>query len=86
MSAAQKQLEQEMQQQEEQGTLLHGTMMADFSRLEAEANAKTSKAKAQLDSLTTTQRVSSWLVLCTSSSCDSCGVLLETNQPRDDKC
>ena len=46
-----------MQQQQDQGTLLHGNTMADFSRLEAEANAKTSKTKAQLDSLATTQKV-----------------------------
>lgn len=56
--AAQSQLEQEMQQQEEQGLLLRGPQLAEFSRLEAEANARTSKTKAMLDPLGTTQRAS----------------------------
>lgn len=50
-ATAQNQLEQEMQQQEEQGLLLRGSQLAEFSRLEAEANARTSKTKALLDPL-----------------------------------
>lgn len=56
--AAQRQLEQEMQQQQEQGLLLHGEQLADFSQLESEANAKTSKTKTALDTLATTQQAS----------------------------
>lgn len=47
-----------MQQQEEQGLLLRGPQLAEFSRLEAEANARTSKTKALLDPLGTTQKAS----------------------------
>ncbi len=54
--AAQSQLEQEMQQQQDQGLLLHGEQLAEFSRLEAEANAKTSKTKTAHDTLATTQQ------------------------------
>lgn len=57
-AAAQNQLEQEMQQQEEQGLLLRGSQLAEFSRLEAEANARTSKTKALLDPLGITQKAS----------------------------
>ena len=49
--AAQSQLEQEMQEQQAQGGLLHGEQMAEFSRLEAQANAKTSKTKTALDGM-----------------------------------
>ena len=63
VSAAQSQLEQEMQQQQEQGLLLHGDTLAEFSRLEAEANAKTSKNKAALNTLATTQQVSRHILL-----------------------
>ena len=61
--AAQGQLEQEMQEQQAQGSLLHGEQMAEFSRLEAQANAKTSRSKTALDTLATTQQA------CTSSAC-----------------
>lgn len=54
--AAQSQLEQEMQEQQAQGGLLHGEQMAEFSRLEAQANAKTSRTKTALDTLATTQQ------------------------------
>lgn len=54
--AAQRQLEGEMQQQQKEGQLLHGNQLAEFSRLEAEASAKTSKAKTALDTLATTQQ------------------------------
>ncbi|DBA77355.1 TPA: hypothetical protein ACH3X2_000872 [Trebouxia sp. C0005] len=53
---AQRQLEGEMQQQQKEGQLLHGNQLAEFSRLEAEASAKTSKAKTALDTLATTQQ------------------------------
>ena len=59
MLAAQSQLEQEMQEQQAQGGLLHGEQMAEFSRLEAQANAKTSRTKTALDTLATTQQASS---------------------------
>ena len=58
VGAAQKQLEQEMQQQQDQGELLHGAQLAEYSRLEQEANAKTSKTKTALDTLATTQQAS----------------------------
>lgn len=58
--AAQSQLEQEMQEQQAQGGLLHGEQMAEFSRLEAQANAKTSRTKTALDTLATTQQASTW--------------------------
>ncbi len=45
-----------MQQQQKEGQLLHGDQLAEFSRLEAEASAKTSKAKTALDTLATTQQ------------------------------
>ncbi len=54
--AAQRQLEGEMQQQQKEGQLLHGDQLAEFSRLEAEASAKTSKAKTALDTLATTHQ------------------------------
>ena len=54
--AAQSQLEQEMQVQQAQGGLLHGEQMAEFSRLEAQANAKTSRTKTAMDTLATTQQ------------------------------
>ncbi|DBA97424.1 TPA: hypothetical protein ACH3X1_015143 [Trebouxia sp. C0004] len=53
---AQRQLEGEMQQQQKEGQLLHGDQLAEFSRLEAEASGKTSKAKTALDTLATTQQ------------------------------
>ncbi|KAL3149139.1 hypothetical protein ABBQ32_001975 [Trebouxia sp. C0010 RCD-2024] len=56
VNAAQSQLEQEMQEQQAQGGLLHGEQMAEFSRLEAQANAKTSRTKTALDTLATTQQ------------------------------
>lgn len=62
--AAQSQLEQEMQEQQAQGGLLHGEQMAEFSRLEAQANAKTSRTKTALDTLATTQQASSCSVVC----------------------
>lgn len=45
-----------MQQQQKEGQLLHGDQLAEFSRLEAEASAKTSKAKTALDTLTATHQ------------------------------
>ena len=45
-----------MQQQQKEGQLLHGDQLAEFSRLEAEASAKTSKAKTALDTLATTHQ------------------------------
>lgn len=45
-----------MQQQQKAGQLLHGDQLAEFSRLEAEASAKTSKAKTALDTLATTHQ------------------------------
>lgn len=56
MLAAKSQLEEEMQEQRAQGGLLHGEQMAEFSRLEAQANAKTSRTKTALDTLATTQQ------------------------------
>ena len=56
--AAQSQLEQDMQEQQAQGNLMTAEQLAEFSRLEAQANAKTSKTKTALDTLATTQKAS----------------------------
>ena len=47
-----------MQEQQAQGQLLNGEQLAEFSTLEAQANAKTSKTKTALDTLATTQQAS----------------------------
>lgn len=62
--AAQSQLEQEMQEQQAQGGLLHGEQMAEFSRLEAQANAKTSKTKTALDGMAIPHQASTCSAAC----------------------
>ena len=49
-----------MEEQQAQGNLLDADQLAEYSRLEAQANAKTSKTKTALDTLATTQQASSW--------------------------
>lgn len=65
-----------MQQQQKEGQLLHGDQLAEFSRLEAEASAKTSKAKTALDTLATTHQArltapngSLMMALCYTDNC-----------------
>ena len=47
-----------MQEQQAQGNLMTSEQLAEFSRLEAQANAKTSKTKTALGTLATTQKAS----------------------------
>lgn len=53
-----------MKQQQQQGLLLDGDTLAEYLRLEAEANAKTSKSKAALSTLATTQQAGRQISVC----------------------